>query len=153
MRAAFLVFVLSTAAAFLFAAADKLATPDKFARLLDAHAIVPSLMTTAAARVLPAMELVLGAGIIAAAASRRTTQAATLAASGLGVFALYAALVAISPPSTPVGCGCGFSDEPANWAWLTLRNAAWSTALLIGGRLAGDSATSPHPSPAPGVHA
>jgi uncharacterized membrane protein len=110
-----------------FAAAwHKLAEPDAFLSAVAAYALLPSPMVTAVARILPVMEITLGAGILLPATR-------TFALTGLmGLFLLYALAMAINLARGrhDIDCGCGGKSQPISWA-LVLRNLVLCAAALI----------------------
>jgi Methylamine utilisation protein MauE len=110
-----------------FAAAwHKLAEPDAFLSAVAAYGLLPSATVTAVARILPGLELALGAGILLPVTR-------TFALMGLvGLFLLYAMAMAINLARgrRDIDCGCGGKSQPISWV-LVVRNLVLCTAALI----------------------
>jgi uncharacterized membrane protein len=110
-----------------FAAAwHKLAEPDAFLSAVAAYGLLPSATVTAAARILPGMEIAFGAGILLPA-----TRAFAL--TGLmGLLLLYALAMAINLARgrRDIDCGCGGKSQPVSWA-LVVRNLVLCAAALF----------------------
>ena len=115
--------VLATAAlALLFAvaAAGKLRDLARFTAVLDAYAIVPAPLVGAAARALPAFELVIAAGLVVPAAR------AVSAAVAAGLLLAYAAAIGVNLARgrRDLDCGCdGFGRRHPIAGWMLIRNA------------------------------
>ncbi len=123
------LFAGAFALLFLSAALQKLRRAREFAEILRAYQVLPD----GAARlswVVPALELTIGAGLLAGA----SRPGACLA--GAALLALYAAAIAINLQRGryDLSCGCGGADERrpiAAWmVWRNLLLAALLAALL-----------------------
>jgi uncharacterized membrane protein len=111
----------------LFAAAwHKLAERDAFAGALAAYRLLPATAVPAAALLLPALEVLLGIGILVPAS--RTPALIALAALLLG----YAAAIGINLARgrRDIDCGCGGESQALSWS-LVQRNVVLAAAALI----------------------
>ncbi len=113
-------------ALILFAAAwHKLSEPEVFAGALQAYQLLPTALVSAAARLLPVLEILLGIGMLVPA-----TRAPALLATALLMLG-YASAIGINllRGRDQIDCGCGGESHPLSWA-LVARNAVLAVAAL-----------------------
>ena len=111
----------------MFAAAwHKFADIEAFSGALAAYGLLPEAFVPLAARLLPAIETAIGAGILLPA-----TRAAILAALA-GLMVIYALAIGINlvRGRRNIDCGCGGPAHSLSWA-LVVRNAVLATAAMV----------------------
>jgi methylamine utilization protein MauE len=118
--------IVGALALILFAAAwHKLSEPDVFAGALQAYALLPSSVVPAATRVLPVLEIGIGAAILVPLSR---TPGLMLA---VALLLVYAAAMGVNllRGRREIDCGCGGEVHPLSWG-LVLRNAILACAAL-----------------------
>jgi hypothetical protein len=119
--------VLGALALVLFAAAwHKLSEPDVFAGALQAYQLLPAGAVTAVARLLPWVEIAIGAALLAPA----SRDPALWAFAALILVYAVAMAVNLWRGRRQIDCGCGGEVHPLSWA-LVLRNAVLAGAALL----------------------
>jgi len=121
-----LVIASSLAVLFLLAARHKISANARFAAQLYAYKVLPDFMVKPVARVLPWMEVAIGAGLLFA----MTRPFAAVAAAAMLVIYLLAMAVNLFRGRAEIDCGCG--DTPQSLSvWLLMRNAILTVAALF----------------------
>lgn len=114
---------------FLAAALHKLRHAQEFVGMVAAYELTRERSSTAIARLLPALELAVAAGLWITP----TRVAASLL--GAALFAIYAAAIAINlgRGRRDIDCGCAFSGRGRNpiGSWMLVRNAILIGFVLI----------------------
>lgn len=117
-------------ALIMFAAAwHKFVEPEEFVGALAAYRLLPEAAIWPAARLLPVLEAVLGAGVLVPV----TRQAALLGLAAL--VSVYAVAMAINllRGRRDIDCGCGGASHPLSWA-LVARNIVLGLAAILASR-------------------
>lgn len=119
--------LVGTLALVTFAAAwHKLADRDAFASALAAYRLLPPALTGIAARLLPWVEVAIGAGLLLPA-----TRNAALVALALLLLVYAGAMgVNLARGRNDIDCGCGGESHPLSWG-LVLRNLVLAAAALL----------------------
>lgn len=121
-----LVIASSLAVLFLLAARHKIIAQPRFAAQLFAYHILPDVLVKPVAKVLPWIEIAVGAGLLFA----MTRPFAAVAAATMLVMYLLAMAVNLVRGRAEIDCGCG--DTPQSLSvWLLLRNAVLAIAALM----------------------
>jgi hypothetical protein len=119
--------VVGALALVLFAAAwHKLSEPDVFAGALQAYQLLPGGLVMAVVRLLPWVEIAIGAALLAP-----VTRAPALWAFA-ALILLYAGAMAVNlwRGRRQIDCGCGGEVHPLSWG-LVLRNGVLAAAALL----------------------
>ncbi len=118
---------------FLHAGFEKLLGLGQFRGLIERHDLLPGHLVGAASVGVVAVELGAGAGsLVLLLGARRAPWAGAIGALPWLVFAAYSLALVADPPPKPVPCGCTLgSAQPANWAGLAARDAAFGAALVM----------------------
>jgi hypothetical protein len=121
-----IVIATSLAMLFLLAARHKVAAPRRFEAQLAAYRLVPDMLLTPSARLLPGIEIVVALGMLFAA----TRPVAGIVAALL--LCVYAAAMAINlrRGRSRIDCGCGDTAQPLS-SWLILRNIVLAGGALL----------------------
>lgn len=128
-RAAAWILRLAIGAVFVYAAYRKLTEPwILFATAIEGYRVVSGWAAVAVARVLPWVELLLGAALIAGVRLKWTAAAAALLMSGFIGLMLYAYLRGMD-----IACGCFGSTEQLGSATLARDGLLWVAALGLFG--------------------
>jgi hypothetical protein len=122
--------IVGALALVMFAAAwHKLSEPDVFAGALADYRVLPERAAVPVARVLPLVEVALGAGILMPLT--RTFALGCLA--GLMLVYALAMGVNLARGRISIDCGCGGASHPLSWA-LVVRNAVLAAAAVLASR-------------------
>lgn len=130
---------------FARAALHKFGDAARFTGVLADYQLLPEGLAGKLARVLPVIEIVLAAGLVAGAASPLLRTLSALAA--IALLAIYAAAIGANllRGRSWIDCGCGGAPESLSW-WLVGRNTLFVSAGLL-------AATTPVPPVRWGGHA
>jgi hypothetical protein len=122
--------LVGTLALVMFAAAwHKLAERDAFAGALAAYRLLPPASAGAVARLLPFVEIAIGACALLPA-----TRSPALVAMALLMLAYAAAMgINLARGRSDIDCGCGGETQPLSWG-LVLRNLVLAGAALVASR-------------------
>jgi hypothetical protein len=136
--------VVAAAAVLIFAGFSKALDTESFALALAGQGLIPEPIVGQAASAVIVGEIVVGVAAVALlAAWGRLALAAGLLAGVAGAFGWYGLAMTVFPPPEPVGCGCGFSDAPADWPMIAARGAV-AAVLLASISLATRRTPAPH---------
>lgn len=129
------VVLLIASAILLLAGVTKAQAPGEFHAAVVQHDLLGAGAAAAVSRVVPWLEVALGAvGIIAAMCARMDRAAALLVGAAFLAFSVYALFISFDPPESPVPCGClGRSKPVESWFGIAAGNGAVATLLCLGG--------------------
>lgn len=135
--------LLAAALLLLYTGMVKVSDIAAFARTLESHSLLPAWSVATFSIAVPSIEIILGAGVIAALAFSRGLAVAAIAQAALFLaFMIYAGVINLRPPPEPTGCGCGLRAGPIeDWTPLVIQNGLSAAALAMAGMaLAGTTA-------------
>jgi hypothetical protein len=120
--------ILDMAALLGWSALQKLEARWEFFQILTAYRVLPESWAPAAARGLPAAELLIALGLLIPVSRRAACGAAA------GLLLLYGCAIAVNLARgrRDLDCGCGLASGPRTIAgWMLMRNAIMACAVLI----------------------
>ncbi len=104
--------IVGALALVMFAAAwHKFSEPEEFVGALAAYRLMPEVAVWPVARILPVVEVVIGAGVLVPV----TRQVATFSLAGLVLLYAIAIAINLARGRRSIDCGCGGAAHPLSW--------------------------------------
>jgi uncharacterized membrane protein len=122
--------IVGALALVMFAAAwHKFSEPEEFVGALAAYGLLPEAAVWPVGRVLPVIEVVLGAGVLVPV----TRPMATLGLAALVLLYAVAIAINLARGRRSIDCGCGGAAHPLSWG-LVARNLVIAAAAVAASR-------------------
>lgn len=128
------LYMIVAAVALLILGLIKFTDHDTLLLAVLGHELFKSRVAAAVSWIVPAIEMILGAGSILALTTsvRSSAVLAVMVATFFAMMTVYTAVLWIRPPSVPVSCGCLPNAPPVeSWMRPTIRNGVLTSITAM----------------------